>query len=306
MLKLVLHSLQSYPSPVTNHGTTGSVHPKCGSLVASLFMLPSVPRSLPLYPSAITTQWTIGAVQPKFCGYTVHSARPCCWHSFSALCWARSWRALRGARLGRMWPASSIASHAGDVCTGSEDALLVQRVLAQHLMSSILDSTHPLCWHGAARRGVWVGCHLCVSRGCSSVCDCGLPCPVLVGLWGGSLCTHTPVCSVSSDARLIFEAEPARGRVPPVSRADACREGDSVGGGGGGGRWRRQGGGGEQMEAGGGGEGMGRPPPQPTKAIRLTWHSTPIWIIPEYRGLVPTPPPSLEGGLEDTIPKGHC
>ena len=66
----------------------------------------------------------------------------------------------------------------------------------------------------------WAGCHWCGSRRRSFVCDCGLPGPVLEGLLSGPLCTQTPVCSVSS----LREYE---GRVPPVSRADTRRMGDT-------------------------------------------------------------------------------
>ena len=57
---------------------------------------------------------------------------PCCWHAHRALRWARLWRALCGACVAHVWPASCVASCVGVHCTGSEDALRAGRVLAQH------------------------------------------------------------------------------------------------------------------------------------------------------------------------------
>ena len=42
------------------------------------------------------------------------------------------------------------------------------------------------------------GCHLWCVRGCRLVCDCGLPGPVLIGLFSGPLWTRMSVRSVSS------------------------------------------------------------------------------------------------------------
>ena len=75
-----------------------------------MFMLQAVLHSLQLYPSPVTNQGTVGALQPKCSSYTVHTAGPCCWHSFSTLCWARLWHALCGARAAHLWPASCVAS----------------------------------------------------------------------------------------------------------------------------------------------------------------------------------------------------
>ena len=79
--------------------------------------------------------WAVTALVQRHMGSHLHAPvplpieglwGPCCKRSFSALRWARVWRALRGALVARVWSASCVASRLGVHFTGSEDAFLAR------------------------------------------------------------------------------------------------------------------------------------------------------------------------------------